>query len=47
MFEVPDYHPVNRRALEMVFYDEYMDDEFLTIVVHVTEDLTGNQFLAH
>ncbi|XP_076612690.1 CD109 antigen [Chaetodon auriga] len=41
MFDVPDYHPVNRRAHEMVFYDGYMDDEFLMIVVHVTEDLTG------
>ncbi|XP_051264948.1 CD109 antigen isoform X1 [Dicentrarchus labrax] len=38
-FEVPDHHPMSKRALEMVSYDEF--DEFLTIVVHVTEDLTG------
>ncbi|XP_070782389.1 CD109 antigen [Enoplosus armatus] len=41
MFDVPDYYPMNKRALEMIFYDGYMDDEFLTIVVHVTERLTG------
>ncbi|XP_039980771.1 CD109 antigen isoform X2 [Xiphias gladius] len=40
-FDVPDYHPMNKRALEMVFYDEYMNDEFITIVVNVTERLTG------
>lgn len=43
-FEVPDYHPMNKRALEMVFYDEYMNDEFITIVVNVTERLTGTVF---
>ncbi|KAM7395893.1 hypothetical protein PAMA_007252 [Pampus argenteus] len=41
MFDVPDYHPTSRIALEMVSYDEFMDREFLTIVVHVTEHLTG------
>lgn len=46
MFDIPDYHPMSRRALEMVFNDGFMDDEFLMIVVHVTEHLTGNQFLS-
>ncbi|KAM7368320.1 hypothetical protein PAMP_014548 [Pampus punctatissimus] len=41
MFDVPDYHSTSRIALEMVSYDEFMDREFLTIVVHVTENLTG------
>ncbi|XP_067429401.1 CD109 antigen [Thunnus thynnus] len=41
MFDIPDYHPMSRRALEMVFNDGFMDDEFLMIVVHVTEHLTG------
>lgn len=44
MFDIPDYHLM--RALEMIFYDEYMDGEFLTVVVHVTEHLTGNHFLS-
>ncbi|CAK6980420.1 CD109 antigen%2C partial [Scomber scombrus] len=42
MFDIPNYHPMTKRALDMVFYDdELMDGEFLTIVVHVTEHLTG------
>ncbi|KAM9840307.1 CD109 antigen [Aulostomus maculatus] len=41
MFSVPDYHLMSRRALEMVFYEGFAGDEFLTIEVHVTEDLTG------
>lgn len=44
MFPVPDYHPMHKRAVDMDFYDEYMDEECIIIVVHVTEDLTGNQF---
>lgn len=35
---------MSKRAIEMAFYDDYIDDEFLMIVVHVTEHLTGNQF---
>ncbi|XP_053193438.1 CD109 antigen, partial [Scomber japonicus] len=41
MFDIPSYHPMNKRALDMLFYDELMDGEFLTIVAHVTEHLTG------
>ena len=40
-FDVPDYRPMRKRALEMLFYDEYMEDEYLMIVVNVTEYLTG------
>ncbi|KAM9339287.1 CD109 antigen [Symphorus nematophorus] len=41
VFDVPGYHPMKKRALEMSDYDDYMDHEFLTIVAHVTEKLTG------
>ncbi|XP_030260339.1 CD109 antigen isoform X1 [Sparus aurata] len=41
MFDVPEYHPMSKRAVESAFYEGSMDDEFLTIVVHVTEQLTG------
>nr|XP_033503796.1 CD109 antigen isoform X2 [Epinephelus lanceolatus] len=42
MFDIPDhdYHTMHKRALEMA-YDEYMDEECLIIVAHVTEYLTG------
>ncbi|KAG7220574.1 hypothetical protein INR49_018011, partial [Caranx melampygus] len=40
-FDVPTYGQMNPQALKMVLYDEYMKNEFLTIVVHVTEHLTG------
>ncbi|XP_040920879.1 CD109 antigen [Toxotes jaculatrix] len=39
-FDVPDYHHMGKRALEMIFNEGYMN-EFLTIVVNVTEHLTG------
>ncbi|XP_054475011.1 CD109 antigen [Anoplopoma fimbria] len=43
MFELPnyDYYMMSKRALEMAFYDGYLDDESLTIVVHVTDHLSG------
>ncbi|XP_075940084.1 CD109 antigen [Anarhichas minor] len=43
MFNVPnyDYHEMSRRALDMDYYDEYMDEERLMIVVHVTDHITG------
>ncbi|XP_068564419.1 CD109 antigen [Cebidichthys violaceus] len=43
MFNVPnyDYHEMSKRALDMEYYNEYMDDECLMIVVHVTDHLTG------
>lgn len=44
MFDIPDYHVMKKRALGMAFYDGYKEDAFVTIVVHVTEHLTGNQF---
>ncbi|XP_042359642.1 CD109 antigen [Plectropomus leopardus] len=42
MFDIPDddYHTMSKRALEMI-HDEYMVDECLIIVAHVTEYLTG------
>lgn len=42
MFDIPDhdYHTMHKRALEMA-YDEYMGEECLIIVAHVTEYLTG------
>ncbi|GLD56971.1 CD109 antigen-like protein [Lates japonicus] len=40
-FNVPDYRYMNKRAVEKLFYDEYMDDQSLMIVVNVTEHLTG------
>ncbi|XP_056260669.1 CD109 antigen [Seriola aureovittata] len=45
-FDVPTYNPRNQRALEMVFYDEYMNDEFLMIQVNVTEHLTGRTYFS-
>uniref|UniRef100_UPI0037E8B219 CD109 antigen n=1 Tax=Semicossyphus pulcher TaxID=241346 RepID=UPI0037E8B219 len=41
MFDVPDSDRMDRRALDMDFYEGNMAVEFLTIVVHVTEHLTG------
>nr|XP_046229740.1 CD109 antigen [Scatophagus argus] len=41
MFDVPDYRLMRKRAPDKFFYDGYMDDKFLMIVVHVTEHLTG------
>ncbi|KAM6906749.1 CD109 antigen [Lycodopsis pacificus] len=43
MFIVPnyDYQEMSRRALDMHDYDEYMGEECLMIVVHVTDHITG------
>lgn len=43
MFDLPVYHLMKKRAPGMSFYDGYTEDEFVTIQVHVTENLTGNQ----
>ena len=43
MFDIPEYHPMSKRAVESAFYEGSVDYEFLTIVVHVTEQLTGKQ----
>ncbi|XP_026185360.1 CD109 antigen [Mastacembelus armatus] len=40
-FDVPDYHQIYSRPLDMVFPDGYASEEFLTVVVSVTEHLTG------
>lgn len=42
LFDVPDYHLMYRRSLEMSDYDSYMEDQvFVSVLVHVTEHLTG------
>ncbi|XP_038583673.1 CD109 antigen [Micropterus salmoides] len=40
-FDFPERHLMSRRALHMVFFDGYMDEEFLMIMVNVTDHLTG------
>ncbi|XP_071388366.1 CD109 antigen [Centroberyx affinis] len=40
MFDVPDYNEMNKRSEDYWSYERYMD-ESLTIVVNVTEDITG------
>ncbi|XP_069579786.1 CD109 antigen [Brachyistius frenatus] len=39
MFYVPDFHSRNKRSTKMIFYERNM--ESVTVVVHVTEHLTG------
>ncbi|XP_047194163.1 CD109 antigen [Hippoglossus stenolepis] len=40
-FSLPDYHSRTTRAVEMDFYEGYMEEQYLTVVVNVTERLTG------
>ncbi|KAM4632857.1 CD109 antigen [Polymixia lowei] len=40
MFDLPVYEDMAKRSVDM-YYEGYMDDEVVTIVVHVTEYLTG------
>ncbi|XP_071766721.2 CD109 antigen [Centroberyx gerrardi] len=40
MFDVPDYNEMNKRSEDYLSYERYMD-ESLTIVVNVTEYITG------
>lgn len=42
LFDVPDYHLMYRRSIEMSDYGSYMEDQvFVSILVHVTDHLTG------
>lgn len=45
MFDVPDYHLMYKRSAAMNDYDGYGQEEFVTVVVHVTEHLTGDRFV--
>lgn len=42
MFDIPEHRHMKKSHLGMAFYDGYKDDEAVTVVVHVTEHLTGN-----
>lgn len=46
-FDVPDYRENNKRSAEYFNDEDYEDDESITIVVHVTEYLTGNHCSYH
>lgn len=42
LFDVPDYHLMYKRSIEMGDDGSYMEDQvFVSILVHVTEHLTG------
>lgn len=42
LFDVPDYHLMYRRSMEMSDYGSYMEDQvFVSVLVYVTEHLTG------
>lgn len=42
LFDVADYHLMYRRSMEMSDYGSYMEDQvFVSVLVHVTEHLTG------
>ncbi|XP_041716976.2 CD109 antigen [Coregonus clupeaformis] len=43
-FDVPDYQVMYKRSTDYM-YGEYENDEFLTIIVYVTESLTGNHIV--
>lgn len=45
MFDVPDYHLMSKRSVGMNDYDEYRPEEFVTVMVHVMEHLTGDRFV--
>lgn len=45
MFDVPDYHLMYKRSVGMNDYDAYGPEEFVTVVVHVMEHLTGDGFV--
>ncbi|XP_069371373.1 CD109 antigen isoform X2 [Paralichthys olivaceus] len=40
-FSLPDFHSMNRRAVDFDYYEGYMEEQHLTVVVNVTEHLTG------
>ncbi|XP_056150214.1 CD109 antigen [Lampris incognitus] len=41
MFDVPNYQEMSIQSEDYLYYESYSNEEFLTIVVHVTEYLTG------
>lgn len=43
-FDVPDYQVMYKRSADNM-YEDYENDEFLTIIVYVTESLTGNHIV--
>lgn len=45
MFDVPDYHVMYKRSVGMNDYDGFRPEEFVTVVVHVMEHLTGDGFV--